>query len=77
MNMKKLIDILVSVLLHACKFTVAMSFWRMAFVAFLLRVFVRFPIGPLLALLMGLVWCVGNVDRIVGFARSVRSRISS
>jgi hypothetical protein len=49
----------------------------MAFVAFLLRVFVRFPIGSLLALVMGVAWCVGNVDRIIGFARSIRSRISS
>ena len=74
--MQKIIAVLLSVLLHACKTIVMLSFWRMAFIAFLLRIFVVYPIGPLLALLMGVVWCIGNVDRIVSFTRTARDRFT-
>jgi hypothetical protein len=78
MNMKKkaIIEALFSGILHACKMTVTISFWRMAFIAFLLRVFVVRPFGPLLALTMGVVWCVGNVDRIISFMRTVHNRFT-
>ncbi len=74
--MQKIIAVLLSVLLHVCKTIVILSFWRMAFIAFLLRIFVVYPIGPLLALLMGVVWCIGNVDRIVNFTRTARDRFT-
>ena len=74
--MQKIIAILLSVFLHACKTIVILSFWRMAFIAFLLRILVVYPIGPLLALLMGVVWCIGNVDRIVNFTRTARDRFT-
>ena len=41
----------------------AMSFWGMAFVAFLMRLFVTPPLGALLALTIGTVWCLGRVLR--------------
>jgi hypothetical protein len=46
----------------------------MAFVAFLLRVFVAQPIGALLALIIGTVWCLGNAERIQGIVRRIVGR---
>ncbi len=75
--MQKLLSFLISGLLCACGEVIAMSFWRMAFIAFLLRLFVVSPLGPLLALLMGNVWCVGNIGRILDFLRSAHSRFTA
>jgi hypothetical protein len=55
--------------------TISASFWKMAFVAFLLRLFVAQPFGALLALIMGTVWCIGNWGGIQNFARSVHKRL--
>ena len=52
-----------------------MPFWTMAFVTFLMRLFVAQPIGALLALTVGTVWCFGNAGRIREFAQSVHRRL--
>jgi hypothetical protein len=61
-------------LLRVCNMTVFAPFWTMAFIAFLLRLFVVPPIGALLALIMGTVWCCGNAGRIRERVRNVLSR---
>ncbi len=75
--MQRIITSLISALLHTCKIIVMLSFWRMAFIAFLLRLFIVYPIGPLLALLTGIVWCVGNVDRILSFTQAILDRFTA
>ncbi len=75
--MQRIITSLLSALLHTCKIIVMLSFWRMAFIAFLLRFFIVYPIGPLLALSMGVVWCVGNVDRILSSTQTMRDRFNA
>jgi len=63
--MQIVVGTLFSIMRWLYNWTVGMSFWRMAFIAFLLRMFAVFPIGPLLALVMGTIWCIGNAGRIL------------
>lgn len=65
---------LFSMLKSARDLTVAAPFWLMAFVAFLLRIFVVQPLGAVLALVIGTVWCWGNLAGIHKFARKVVGR---
>lgn len=75
--MWKMLSVLFTSLLYLCGKIIMMSFLRMAFIAFLLRLFVVFPIGPLLALAMGVVWFVANIGRIFDHLRSVDSRFTA
>ena len=75
--MRKLLSVLFTGLLCLCGKIIRMSFLRMAFIAFLLRLFVVFPIGPLLALVMGVVWFVANIGRIFDHLRSVGNRFTA
>lgn len=67
-----LLSTLLSALRKARDMTVAAPFWLMAFVAFLLRLFMVRPFGALMALSMGVVWCCGNMPRVRGFLQSVQ-----
>ena len=51
----------------------ALSFWKMAFVCFLLRVFVWFPLGATLALIVGCIWVWWNAAAIAAFLQKSRS----
>ena len=53
------------------------KFWMMAFVCFLLRLFVKQPFGALLALIIGTVWVVSNVKAIQAFFSGFRDKVST
>ena len=43
------------------------SFWTMAIFCLALRLFVKYPLGPLLALITGCVWIWKNMSSIKAF----------
>jgi len=63
-----------SILCQARDLIIAMPLWTMALVTFLMRLFIPHHIGALFALIVGTVWCLGNVGRIRDFARKVVGR---
>jgi len=75
--MQNVKDTLLSMLRKARDMIAAAPFWLMAFIAFLLRLVVVWPLGALLALSMGVVWCWGNMPRVREFMRNVRSRFTA
>lgn len=75
--MQNVTSTLLSTLRKARDITVAAPFWLMAFIAFLLRLLVVYPLGALLALSMGVVWCWGNMPRVRAFTQNIRGRFAS
>jgi len=68
---------LLSIFRHIRDLTITATFWQMAFAAFLLRLFVARPLSALLALTIGVIWCLGNMPRIREFARAVTIRFTA
>lgn len=75
--MQSITSTLLSMLRKARNIIAAAPFWLMAFVAFLLRLFVVRPLGALLALSMGVVWCWGNMPRVRKFTRNISGRFAA
>jgi hypothetical protein len=73
-GMKKITGTFLLALCLIRDWTISASFWKMAFVAILLRLFVMPPLGAILALVMGVAWCLGNAGGIRDFVCSVRRR---
>lgn len=71
--MQKTASTLLSALRQARDITAAAPFWFMALIAFLLRLVVIRPLGAILALSMGAVWCWGNMPRIKVLVQKARS----
>jgi len=53
-----------------------LSFWTMALLCLGLRCFVKYPLGPLLALVVGTVWCVENMESVRRFFRVVQGKVT-
>lgn len=53
-----------------------LSFWTMSLICLGLRCFVKYPLGPLLALVVGTVWCIENMDSVRRFFRVVQGKMS-
>jgi hypothetical protein len=73
--MKNAKNALVSLFCRTCALIASSSFWIMAFIAYLLRIFVVPPFGALLAITVSIIWCIGNVENIRAFIGSVRQRM--
>ena len=70
--MKIATDVILSTFRQARIMTVAAPFWGMAFAAFLMRLLILPPIGALLALMVGIIWCWGNMPLIQNFLKKIR-----
>ena len=75
--MKTVTDTLLSAIRQVHIMIVAAPFWLMAFVALLMRLFMIPPVGALLALTMGVIWCLGNMPRVDEFCRNIRNRYTA
>lgn len=56
---------------------VGLPFWAMALFCFFLRLFVKQPLGPLLALITGCVWMYSNMSFVKVFCSSFRNRMEA
>lgn len=52
-----------------------MRFWKMALLCFGFRCFVMYPLGPILALFVGTLWCVENLDTVRRFFQAIRGKL--
>ena len=59
------------------KFLQGMGFWKMALLCFLFRCFMLRPLGAVLALVVGTLWCIENMDTVRRFFRVAREKVQS
>jgi hypothetical protein len=52
-----------------------MGFWKMALLCFVFRYFVLRPLGAVLALLTGTLWCIENTDTVRRFFHMIHSKV--